>query len=193
MEMIGVGIVSGDTVICRQFKQLLLQKTAELICEEGIETLEEVNPTLRKADYLFIDMPLLQEIPLREWQAHFPKQKLIIITSFVKQAEALPLLGQGIHGLFTKAIDHTKWETVIYHPEKKQTTIEQYFLTQIIPLLLKWEARPSPLEKKPLALEAEILYLLDTGQTVGAIASILEIEAEIVKQYVTVIEKVRSA
>jgi len=191
--MIHVAIVSGDAPICQPFKQLLSQKTVDLICEEGVETIADVNKEIIKAEYIFIDIHLLQEIPLQVWKSHFTKQKLIAITPFAKQSEALLLLEQGVKGVFTKAIDNRKWEAVIYHPEKTPTTVEQYFLRRIIPLLLQWEAEPSPSEKNPLALEAEVIHLLDSGQTVSSIASILKVDEEIIQQYVAVIQEIRSA
>jgi len=191
--MLQIAIISGDLAIGDSLASLIAGKTTDVRIEEGVHYPTDVHQESLTADFILLDVQLLQISSLQNWKKHAKDSKIILVSTFANEAKALNLLGKGANGLFTKSIDQRKWSTAIYYAGRSQSPREHYFTTQIIPRILQWEAVAPPLEKNTLELEAAIIRLMDTGQTVREIACKLQLDPKVVSEYKAVIEQVRSA
>lgn len=193
MRMLQIAMINGDVTICDGLEKCLESEQVNVIIEEGVRTIADIPKETFLSDFILLDTQLIQTIPITQWQQQAEHSKIILVTTYAYEAEAIQLLGKSVHGVLTKAIDQHKWQAAIYHTSKEQTPAEHYFITQLIPRILQWEASNAFLGKSSTALEAEVIKLLDAGQSVWEIARILQVDIEEIKQYIAIIGKVRSA
>lgn len=191
--MVQIALIYGDVVVCHHLERYLQNEHVHITTWEGIQTPDQLSSNARRADFLFLDSQLLQRSPIDSWKTSI-QGKIILLTTFAGGNAAIQLLeNKKINGVLTKTIDRTKWQNIIYHTSEIQTPSEQYFLTHLIPRILQWDTNHTVLEKGTIALEAEVICLLDAGYDVERIARTLKVDIEQIKQLSTIIGDLRSA
>lgn len=190
--MVQILLMSADASACHGLEEQLTQDEKVKVIVDEASCIEEGQfTTFRHIDFVLIDIHLLgnhRNEQLASLRRQLPYAKVIVLTPYHLESEAIELAHQHADGFLTKTYDHKGWQSIVFHPSEQQSLVESYFISHIIPRILNWKTNVR-VEEQSLEREWKLLQLKEKGKSHEEIAKDLYLTVEEVAHHIAIIEK----